>query len=30
VARNRRLGVLALRGKVHWEGDVDESRAGRT
>jgi Arc/MetJ family transcription regulator len=30
VARNRRLGILALRGKVHWEGDLDESRAGRT
>jgi Arc/MetJ family transcription regulator len=29
VARYRRLGVLALRGKVHWEGDLSESRRGR-
>lgn len=30
VARNRRLGILDLRGKVHWEGDLDASRQGRT
>jgi len=30
VARHRRLGILSLRGKVHWDGDLDESRAGRT
>jgi len=29
VARHRRLGVLDLRGKVRWEGDLDESRRGR-
>lgn len=29
VARQRRLGVLDLRGKVHWHGDLDESRRGR-
>lgn len=29
VARQRRLGVLDLRGKVHWEGDLSESRSGR-
>lgn len=29
VARHRRLGVLALGGRVHWEGDLAESRRGR-
>jgi Arc/MetJ family transcription regulator len=29
VARHRRLGILALRGKVRWEGDLDASRQGR-
>ena len=29
VARQRRLGVLDLRGKVHWEGDLELSRAAR-
>jgi len=29
VARHRRLGILDLRGKVRWEGDLDESRRGR-
>lgn len=29
VARHRRLGVLDLRGKVRWEGDLEESRRGR-
>lgn len=29
VARHRRLGVLELRGKVHWDGDLGESRQGR-
>jgi Arc/MetJ family transcription regulator len=29
VARHRRLGVLDLRGKVRWQGDLDESRRGR-
>ena len=30
VARQRRLGILDLRGRVHWEGDLDESRLDRT
>ncbi len=29
VARHRRLGILDLRGRVHWEGDLAESRHGR-
>lgn len=29
VARHRRLGLLKLRGKVRWEGDLSESRADR-
>jgi Arc/MetJ family transcription regulator len=29
VARHRRIGVLDLRGKVRWEGDLSESRRGR-
>jgi Arc/MetJ family transcription regulator len=29
VARHRRVGVLDLRGRVHWQGDLDESRRGR-
>ncbi|WP_371878577.1 type II toxin-antitoxin system VapB family antitoxin [Conexibacter sp. S30A1] len=29
VARHRRLGVLDLRGKVHWQGDLGQSRRGR-
>jgi len=29
VARHHRIGVLDLRGKVRWEGDPEESRAGR-
>lgn len=29
VARHRRLGILELRGRVHWEGDLRESRRGR-
>jgi Arc/MetJ family transcription regulator len=30
VARHRRLGILELRGRVHWEGDLATSRRGRT
>jgi Arc/MetJ family transcription regulator len=30
VARHRRLGILALRGRVHWEGDLEKSRRGRS
>jgi Arc/MetJ family transcription regulator len=29
VARQRRRGVLDLRGKVHWVGDLEQSRLGR-
>jgi Arc/MetJ family transcription regulator len=29
VARHRRLGILELRGRVHWEGDLARSRRGR-
>lgn len=29
VARHQRLGVLDLRGRVRWAGDLDESRRGR-
>jgi Arc/MetJ family transcription regulator len=28
VARHRRLGVLKLRGRVHWAGDLEASRRG--
>lgn len=30
VARNRRLGILDLRGKIRWEGDLNRSRTGRS
>ena len=30
VARHRRLGILELQGRVHWEGDLKASRRGRT
>jgi Arc/MetJ family transcription regulator len=29
VARQRRRGILDLRGKVHWAGDLEQSRLGR-
>jgi len=29
VAQHERLGILELRGKVRWEGNLDESRRGR-
>ena len=29
VARHRRLGILELRGRVHWEGDLSATRRGR-
>jgi Arc/MetJ family transcription regulator len=29
VARYRRVGLLRLRGKVRWEGDLEESRSRR-
>jgi Arc/MetJ family transcription regulator len=30
VAGYRRAGLLKLRGKVRWEGDLEVSRSGRT
>jgi Arc/MetJ family transcription regulator len=30
VSRHRRIGVLDLRGRVHWDGDLDESRRARS
>jgi Arc/MetJ family transcription regulator len=30
VASYRRLGLLRLRGKVRWEGDLEVSRSSRT
>jgi Arc/MetJ family transcription regulator len=30
VARHRQIGVLDLRGKVYWDGDLAESRRGRS
>lgn len=30
VARHRRLGILELRGRVHWEGDLKASRRTRS
>lgn len=30
VARTRRIGILDLQGRVHWEGDLGESRRGRS
>lgn len=29
VAKHRRLGLLKLKGKVHWEGDLEVSRSAR-
>ena len=29
VARHRQLGVLRLRGRVHWEGDLEVARRDR-
>lgn len=29
VARHRRVGILDLRGRVDWEGDLEASRRGR-
>lgn len=29
VARHRQLGVLKLRGRIRWEGDLEASRRGR-
>ena len=30
VARHRQIGILDLRGKVHWDGDLAKSRRGRS
>jgi Arc/MetJ family transcription regulator len=29
IARHNRLGILQLRGKVQWQGDLEASREGR-
>jgi Arc/MetJ family transcription regulator len=29
VARHQQLGVLKLRGRLQWEGNLEASRAGR-
>jgi Arc/MetJ family transcription regulator len=29
VARHHRVGILELRGRVRWEGDLEKSRTGR-
>jgi Arc/MetJ family transcription regulator len=29
VARHRQLGVLKLRGRIQWVGDLEAGRAGR-
>jgi Arc/MetJ family transcription regulator len=29
LARHRRLDILKIRGKVHWEGDLEANREGR-
>ena len=30
VARSERAGILRLRGKVRWEGNLEDSRRGRS
>jgi Arc/MetJ family transcription regulator len=30
VARYRRLDILKVRGKVRWDGDLEQSRLGRS
>lgn len=30
VARHKQVGILALRGRVQWDGDLDESRRARS
>jgi Arc/MetJ family transcription regulator len=30
VVRHRQIGILDLRGKVHWDGHLAESRRGRS
>jgi len=30
VARHNQVGILSLRGRVLWEGDLDESRRARS
>jgi len=30
VARQRRIGVLDLRGRIRWQGDLAKSRQGRS
>ena len=30
VSRHRQIGILKLRGRVRWEGDLKQSRMGRS
>ena len=30
VRREKQLGLLALKGKVRWDGDLDQMRSTRT
>ncbi len=30
VGRHRQVGILKLKGRVHWDGDLEASRAPRT
>jgi Arc/MetJ family transcription regulator len=30
VSRHRRIGLLDLCGRVHWDGGLNESRCGRS
>lgn len=30
IAKHQRIRILELRGKVRWEGDLEESRGART
>ena len=30
IQTKRQSGIRRLRGKVHWEGDLDAMRSGRT
>ena len=29
VGRHKQVGILKLKGRVHWDGDLERSRAAR-
>jgi len=29
VGRHKQVGILKLKGRVHWDGDLESSRAAR-